>query len=188
MDKSTNKRSRIIEAAIRLFVKNGVHGTSMNALAKAAEVATGSLYTYFDSKDALIVGAFESIIEEIIEYVDENNDAALSVKARFYHLLEQQMRFYIAYPDKFRFMMIAAHDPVILQLCQEDDCEDSPLGKLLTEGKNDNLIKDIPLNGLYYQIFGGMESFLGWLLFSKPAVTNDDVKDIIDMAWDAIKR
>lgn len=187
MVKSSDKRQKIIDTAITAFVKTGVHGTSMHALAKAAGVATGSIYTYFDSKETLIMTAFNTVIEAVDEIIVEGYDNTLSVKARFYFLLEKNIRFYIAQPDKFRFMVIAAHEPVVMKMGQDDDCADSPLGIVLTDGQKSELIKNIPIHALFYQIFGGMEAFLGWLLFNQPEIKDTDITDIIDMAWDAIK-
>jgi AcrR family transcriptional regulator len=50
----TRKRE-IQEAARRLFWKNGYAGTSIPQIAKEAELAPGTIYLYFPSKEALYV-------------------------------------------------------------------------------------------------------------------------------------
>ena len=47
------QREEILEAALRLFVEKGYHDVSMREIADAAEFATGTLYTFFQSKEAL---------------------------------------------------------------------------------------------------------------------------------------
>lgn len=47
------QRDDILEAALRLFVQRGYHDVSMREIADAAEFATGTLYTFFESKEAL---------------------------------------------------------------------------------------------------------------------------------------
>ena len=51
--KDEGKRRDIIDAARVLFIQNGFHGTSMDALAKQAGVSKATLYSHFADKDAL---------------------------------------------------------------------------------------------------------------------------------------
>lgn len=53
----SNTRERLLDAACRLFYKNGVHATAVDAILDEAGVARQSLYLHFQSKDGL-VGAF----------------------------------------------------------------------------------------------------------------------------------
>jgi AcrR family transcriptional regulator len=46
-------QSRVLEAATELFSENGFFETSMASVADRADVAVGTLYNLFDSKDAL---------------------------------------------------------------------------------------------------------------------------------------
>lgn len=49
----TEKRRQILEGARQVFTASGFDGASMGEIAKAAGVSKGTLYVYFDSKDAL---------------------------------------------------------------------------------------------------------------------------------------
>ena len=51
-DKSL-RRDAILAAAKKVFAKKGFHATTMADIAKAARLSYGSVYWYFDSKDAL---------------------------------------------------------------------------------------------------------------------------------------
>jgi len=51
--KDASKRKDIMDAARRLFLQHGFHGTSMDALAKGACVSKATLYSHFEDKDAL---------------------------------------------------------------------------------------------------------------------------------------
>ncbi len=52
------KRRQIMDGARQVFLSAGFDGASMNDIARAAGVSKGTLYAYFNSKDAL----FEAII------------------------------------------------------------------------------------------------------------------------------
>jgi AcrR family transcriptional regulator len=54
------KRRQIIDGAREIFMSVGFDAASMNDIARAAGVSKGTLYAYFDSKEAL----FEALIRE----------------------------------------------------------------------------------------------------------------------------
>jgi AcrR family transcriptional regulator len=53
------KRARIIHAAARVFADKGFSGTMMADIASHAGMGKGTLYEYFDSKEALFFSVFE---------------------------------------------------------------------------------------------------------------------------------
>lgn len=184
----TDKKQKILDTAIDLFVENGIHATSMQALAKAAGVATGSIYTYFDSKDTLVTEIFHAIVAESVAVVTENYDPSRSVRACFFYLLAQKIRYDIDNPHKFRFMGMCFYEPMIMQLVKdENSCENSPLAAVLERGQAENLIKNRALEDLFYQFFGGIASSLEWRLFNQQHISDSDIDDMITMAWDSIK-
>ncbi len=72
----TAKRRQILEGARRVFLASGFDAASMGEIAKAAGVSKGTLYVYFDSKEAL----FEALtlsercgLAEALFSLDEND-------------------------------------------------------------------------------------------------------------------
>lgn len=53
------RREHILDAAERCFARAGFHRTTMYDICKEANVSSGALYVYFDSKEALIAGISE---------------------------------------------------------------------------------------------------------------------------------
>ncbi len=51
-------RTKILEAALRMFRKRGFERTTMRDVAEAAGVALGAAYYYFPSKDALVLAYY----------------------------------------------------------------------------------------------------------------------------------
>lgn len=52
-------KNRILEVAFRLFHEQGYHATSISTILREADVNSGSLYHYFPSKEALLVGVLD---------------------------------------------------------------------------------------------------------------------------------
>lgn len=55
LSKSEETAERILEAALRLFRREGFDSTTMRDIAREAGVATGAAYYYYDSKDAIVM-------------------------------------------------------------------------------------------------------------------------------------
>ncbi|SIO58850.1 transcriptional regulator, TetR family [Singulisphaera sp. GP187] len=62
----SDKRSRIIVAAQRLFLRHGFKRTSIEDVANEAGVAKGTVYLYLDSKEALLSAVAERFCEETL--------------------------------------------------------------------------------------------------------------------------
>ena len=59
-------KQEILETALKLFSERGFHTVSMQQIAEASEFAVGSLYNFFESKEALFEKLTESCSERII--------------------------------------------------------------------------------------------------------------------------
>ena len=52
--KSEKSRDSILEAAAKLFGRQGFSATTLRQIASMAEIKAGSIYYYFDSKEAIL--------------------------------------------------------------------------------------------------------------------------------------
>ncbi|WP_337866611.1 TetR/AcrR family transcriptional regulator [Ignavibacterium sp.] len=67
--KEGNKVQDIINAAIEVFAKQGYHEAKISEIAAIANVATGSVYLYFESKEDLLVKIFSGLWVKLISLV-----------------------------------------------------------------------------------------------------------------------
>lgn len=63
----TDRKSAILDAAERCFVRSGFHGASMSEICAEAGMSPGNLYRYFPSKEAMIEGLCERDLAEAEE-------------------------------------------------------------------------------------------------------------------------
>jgi AcrR family transcriptional regulator len=61
----TDRRTLILDAAERCFVRQGFHLTTMQHIAAEAGMSAGNLYRYFPSKDSLVEGLCERDRREV---------------------------------------------------------------------------------------------------------------------------
>ena len=107
-----DKRRQILDAALRTFAARGFHGTAVPDVAKAAKVATGTLYHYFDNKEALVNAVFVDAkirLRDALLADDLPTDAERWFKALWHRLAA----FARAEPDAFRFLEMQDHTPYL---------------------------------------------------------------------------
>jgi AcrR family transcriptional regulator len=62
-DLSDERKSQILDAAMNTFSNLGFHKARMSDIAEASGLSKGSLYWYFDSKDAIILSLLQRVFE-----------------------------------------------------------------------------------------------------------------------------
>lgn len=86
-----SKGERIRKAAVQVFASKGFYNAKIAEIAQKANVATGTVYLYYKSKDDILISIFEQEMTPIIERVQrelnkENNTIDKLHKFAFLHL------------------------------------------------------------------------------------------------------
>src|SRR5688500_1912782 len=63
----SSKRERILRGAVDVFAKNGYFNAKVSEIAKAAGVADGTIYLYFDGKEDLLITIFREHTRSYLE-------------------------------------------------------------------------------------------------------------------------
>ena len=64
---TADKRSAILRAATRVFARNGYFNAKVADIARAADVADGTVYLYFKSKEEILHSIFDQNIADAID-------------------------------------------------------------------------------------------------------------------------
>ena len=79
------RRLHILDCAESIMIKKGLNGLSMDAVAKEAEVAKGTLYLYFKSKEDIIahltLQAREALLQEFHEQAASGENPLEQIRA-----------------------------------------------------------------------------------------------------------
>ncbi len=86
----------ILKAAEAVFSKNGYYQTRMDDIADTAELAKGTLYYHFKSKDAIYLHLLERESTNILEEVKRR----ISPDSSFLEILRETLHFYLEYFDR----------------------------------------------------------------------------------------
>ena len=105
------RRSQILGAARKLFWKNGFARTTMPAIAEEAELAPGTLYLYFPSKQALYAELLDEGFDLLETRLREAVAAAGTPRARAAALVDAFLGFARAFPDYFDVLFFTLQEP-----------------------------------------------------------------------------
>jgi len=62
-----DRRRKLLAASFHIFASEGYAACTMRGLARSLGVSTGTLYHYFDGKEAVFVAMFRQLNDEIVE-------------------------------------------------------------------------------------------------------------------------
>lgn len=125
-------RDRIAQIAKQLFQEKGMENTTMNDVAKAAEISKSTLYVYFKSKEDvknyLSLEAMEYLLESLKGHVKEQ----LSTRERFDAISDVLVEFKREYPLNFELL--------VEEICVDEQVlrEDEVLRKIYETGEKVN--------------------------------------------------
>lgn len=95
-------REQILKATRELFFTKGYHATSIDDVAKAAQISKGLLYHYFKGKEELLAALVETRIEDLLLVMN----AAAAKKTpleQIRHIIEGALEDVRRQPEAFRF-------------------------------------------------------------------------------------
>ncbi len=99
----------ILAAALDCFVERGFHGTSVPEVAQRAHIAAGTIYHYFDSKDALVNALFRKWKAEVATRVVAKFPGGAPVRQQFRVMWLEMFAFALAEPKAFAFLELHHH-------------------------------------------------------------------------------
>jgi len=180
-----DKRTQIFEAALKLFVEFGFHGTPTSKIAQEAGVANGTLFHYFPTKVAL----FTETKGKMIEYVTENSVIENTLKG----ILKGQYlsTLYWAMDNKleFRFVEQFKTSPYLTMIASEEmEKHLKPLFEMLNKGIEAKIVKPLPLDLMLSLISShtyGLNNYLINNDFSK-AKQHQIISDTFELIWEMI--
>lgn len=104
-----DKRESIMSAALELFVERGFFGTAVPEIADRAGVGAGTIYRYFESKEALVNAIYREQKLLFGRVAFENFPPAATTREQFRLLWTRMAKFAIDHPSSFIFLELHHH-------------------------------------------------------------------------------
>lgn len=143
--RSDEKRSAIVEAAIRTFATQGLAApTAM--IAKEAGVSNGALFTYFETKTALLNHLYLELKADMAVATLTNLPVDADLRSQMHHVWNGWLRWAAAAPDKRRTLglLTVSHDitPATQQAASQAY---AAIATLLDQSRANGPLRDAPM-------------------------------------------
>ena len=107
-----HKEKSIREKALKMIVKEGIEGFSMQKLAKAANVSPATIYIYFKDKEDLILQLCKEAGEKMAEITLKNFDPSMSFAEGLKIQWISRAKYCLKYPEQVHFIEQIRHSPL----------------------------------------------------------------------------
>ncbi len=115
----SQKREQILRTAMQLFTEEGFHATPTSKIAKEAEVATGTLFHHFESKEALINELYIYVKKRLQKALLVDFDPNDNFKTILFKLWKNDLHWFKVHYDEFIFLQQYHHSNLIMDSTRE---------------------------------------------------------------------
>src|SRR5436309_8749867 len=189
--RGTTKRERILRAAIEVFALNGYFNAKVSEIAKAAGVADGTIYLYFDGKEDLLTSIFRDHTRNYLQSLERDvanvNRPAERIRIAIRHHLETLGRdrslaivAQVELRHSLKFMALLSHQEVADYL--------NILRKIVEQGQVEGVFR----RSLHPQlvakaIFGIVDEMVtSWILSEKDYALADQTDDVAEFVLNGL--
>ncbi len=186
----TDKKVQIFRSTLKLINIHGFHGSPMSKIAKDADVAVGSIYHYFPSKEDLIIELYWYCKEILNKEVFSTVDNTLPYEAQFKMIWKNLIQYYTKNTDHFSFLEQFYGSPFyegIRTNVFKQKTERNVLVSFLQEGIKDKQLKDLNVRLLISAYLGVAISLVRGCLYEKTKPQEDELNTMVDIIWNGVK-
>ena len=175
---AVDKRRQILDAAIRVFARQGFHSTRVADIADEAGVAYGLVYHYFKSKDEVLNELFSERWSLLLAAIDEADRSEASPRAKLEAVAGFIVESYRHDPELMKVIIVevtrAANSFGRTHLPEIRRAYDS-IAKIVAEGQRAGAFRDdIDPDFASMAFYGAIEQLLsGWIFDLIPGSDTD---------------
>jgi AcrR family transcriptional regulator len=175
---TADKRRQILDAAVRVFARQGFHSTRVADIADEAGVAYGLVYHYFSSKDEVLNELFTERWSLLLSAIDEADRSAEAPRDKLEAVAAFIIDSYRYDPELMKVIIVEVtraansfgrtHLPEIRQAY-------ASIARIVAAGQEEGLFRrDIDPEFVSMTFYGAIEQLLsGWIFELIPAADTD---------------
>ncbi len=144
-----NKKQHILETSLALFVENAYENTPTSAISKAAQVATGTLFHHFKSKQQILDQLYIDCKQSLKTALSSNLQTAKDSRGLLFLMWFNYVKWATENPNMFKFLKRYSESTAIsVDARAMVDNTYHELLQLIKKSKEDELLAKLPLEYL----------------------------------------
>lgn len=184
-----DKQAGILQAALKLFVEFGFHGTPTSKIAKEAGVANGTLFHYYKTKDELILALYTDIKTRLTKHMYVNVNKNDGLEEVFRTIFLNTLEWARDHKEEYYFVQQFNLSPFLSLIPQEEILKQAkPHLDLIQTGIKTSILKPLPAEFLYSLINSHIYGLSQYLSANdtSPQKQKKLINDSFDLIWDMI--
>jgi len=184
-----SKRDAILRAALELFAARGFYGTAVPSIAETAGVATGTIYRYFPSKEALVNLLYRHWKLELVDAVMNGFPVDTPIREQFHEIWARMIGFARANPTAFAFLELHHHAEYLdAESRSLETAALRPAFDLLEHTRATQITKDMPSEILINVVWGALVRLVRASWEARLDLTDEVANQAEHCCWEAIRR
>lgn len=182
-----DKNAQIAAATIAEVIEVGLSAFNINRVAKRADLSTGTIYRYFDNKDALLASVYVTIKREVHGVVMSAAQQEGSTKDRLSAVWWALFDYASCHHTAFEFTEVLAGE---VQLNDNDSAAlanmVAELRAILSDAIADGTLCEAPVSALMTMFAAPLQQHVRRLHLADTENCPKDAQAIFEMTWKAI--
>jgi AcrR family transcriptional regulator len=186
--RQTDRRSELLEAAVRVFARKGFHQSRVGDIAEEAGVAHGLLYHYFRSKDEVLETIFRETWTQLVADTERIELAGVPLREQLRRFARIYLGSWLVTPELVRVLVReVARSPEVGNRVDEIGGLFLALQRIIEAGRDRGEVRgDVDAQVAAWAVYGALEEILtGWVLGQLPGEEDDverAVATVVDVA------
>ncbi len=192
--KDETKEIAIREAALEMIVKEGFKGTSMQKLAKKANVSPATIYLYFKNREDLLNSVYLDVRQQTNEAALVGFDSSMPFREGLKVLWLNRYRYFTEHPLHFFFLEQFLNSPLVESAARmEDKAFKRPLQQFAANAFKRGEIVKIPFEVYWPIAFSPLYQMLRFRLHpnihleKQPVITEQKVLQTLELVVKALQ-
>ncbi len=186
-----DKKQQLLKASIELFAAEGFWNTPTAKIARHAGVATGTLFNYFPSKDALINAVYVELKHEWREHVLAGYPEEADVKSRLEHIWFRNIDWGVNHFDHYSLTeQLRMADVLSDETIRHQNEELTFLYKVVCDGFDQAIFKEMDIDYFNRIVLAELDATVRYAVAFeiKDMALTKLIMTSIDILWNGIAR
>lgn len=183
-----NKKESILTSTLELIKENGFHGTPISLIAQKAGVASGTIYHYFHSKDAIIMELHRTIKKQMVMAMFSDVSTKKEYKQQFFEGWTNLVKYFINNPSALIFIQQFNSSPYAkLASAVDTKASVNRFYEFFQSGMDKGYLKKMEYMLIATVVFGCITSTANFHIGGRFDFKDDDLCKVANILWDGIK-
>ncbi|MBW4080582.1 TetR family transcriptional regulator [Paenibacillus sp. S150] len=185
-DKYNKVQQAVLETTLALIIEKELQATSMSLIARKSGISTGSIYHYFESKEAIVNELYKGIVSFNGQAVLEGFFTDEPIRMRLERAWENLIRLSLKYPQGFQFIEQYSFSPYIYDEVKKAAYVNgwcTPLEKVYQEAVEAKLFREMEPKFMVQMHYGSIVYAVKGSLNHYLTMDEEAIRGLLDSCW-----